>query len=124
TDKHFVLNEDFIYIGNGYHDVYLTYLPLKEINEKISVYENLKKLLLNLASEVKGLNGSQFKMILNYIKDPGFSLQGIKNLLSQMKDKQQEAEPEGDEQENRSDHQEEYKTKKIRRLPPLDKKLK
>src|SRR5699024_11095866 len=36
TDKHFVLNEDFIYIGNGYHDVYLTYLPLKEINEKIS----------------------------------------------------------------------------------------
>ncbi|MFA1819799.1 DUF6382 domain-containing protein [Virgibacillus oceani] len=123
TDRHFVLNEENIYIGNGYHDVNLIYLPLKQSEENSSVYESLKQLLLNMASEVKGLNGTQFKMILNYIKDPGFSLQGIKQLLSKLQDKQQEHAAEEDNQEEEN-HQEEYKTKKIRRMPPLNRKLK
>lgn len=124
TDQHFALNEEYIYVGNGFHDVYLTYLPIKQINDSTSVYESLKKLLLNLASEVQGLNGKQFKMILNYIKDPGFSLQGIKQLLSQLQDKQQDDVSEENGREEDSNHQEEYKVKKVRSLPPLERKMK
>lgn len=124
TDRHFVLNEENIYIGNGYHDVHLIYLPLKQRNTHDSVYENLKKLLLNMASEVQGLNGTQFKMILNYIKDPGFSLQGIKQILSKLQEKQYEESSEDYNQEEEVNQEEAYKTKKIRRMPPLTRKLK
>ncbi|MCM3739545.1 DUF6382 domain-containing protein [Oceanobacillus luteolus] len=124
NDNHFVLNEENIYIGKGYHDVYLMYVPIKQNNSRISVNESLKKLLLNMASEVRGLNGTQFKMILNYLKDPGFSLRGIKQLLSKLQDKQQEEMPVNRSQSEDDSNQEEYKIKKVRSLPPLSSKIK
>ncbi|WP_188453578.1 DUF6382 domain-containing protein [Virgibacillus oceani] len=124
SDQQYVLNEDFIYIGNGYHQVYLTYLPMNKIKNKSSIYEELKKLILNMASEVQGLKGVQFKMILSYIKDPGFSLQGLKQLLSQLQNTQQQTMQE--ETENTVPEQDEQTTiiKKVKKLPPLPRKMK
>ncbi|PAV28975.1 hypothetical protein CIL05_13420 [Virgibacillus profundi] len=126
SDHRFVLHEDFIFIGNGYHQVYLTYLPLKEAENNKSVYESLKELLLNMASEVQGLNGVQFKMILSYIKDSGFSLQGIKELLSRLqKSSQQHPEEETDHKiESDNNKEDMIKIKKVRKLPPLSSKYK
>lgn len=123
-DQQYVLNEDFIYIGSGYHEVYLTYLPLKGIKNKPSMYEDLKKLLLNLAGEVQGLKGAQFKMILSYIKDPGFSLQGLKQLLSQMHEAQQEEIKDENERLEPKQNEETTVMKKVKKLPPLASKMK
>ncbi|WP_066187916.1 MULTISPECIES: DUF6382 domain-containing protein [Gracilibacillus] len=125
SDDHFILDEDYIFIGNGYHQVYLTYVPLKEVPNNQTVHEGLKKLLLNLASEVQGLNGAQFKMLLSYIKDPGFSLHGIKQLLSQLQRQTQYGEEEEqEEQEETQQPKEITKIKKVRKLPPLTSKNK
>lgn len=114
---HYMLNEDFIYIGSGYHQVYLTYIPLKDIDET-PLYEKLKKLLLNMAGEVQGINGAQFKMILSYIKDPGFSLQGLKELLQELQGDKHEEKNENI-NEKLSTEEEVTVRKKVKKLPPL-----
>lgn len=125
SEDHFVLDEEYIYIGDGYHQVYLMYVPLKKGVANSALYESLKKLLLNMAGEVKGLNGVQFKTILNYIKDPGFSLHGIKQLLSQLqKQGHQKEEAEADYQREASQPKEILKIKKVRKMPPLASKVK
>ncbi|MDY0395125.1 DUF6382 domain-containing protein [Virgibacillus halophilus] len=129
-EDHYVLNEDFIYIGQNYHQVYLTYLPLKEISGKADMHEKLKKLLLNLASEVQGIHGGQFKMILSYIKDPGFSLQGLKKLLQDLQtvrpvDEVQGAYESSETVVDTTNETEEVTiTKKVKKLPPLPRKMK
>ncbi|MCT1901545.1 FHA domain-containing protein [Oceanobacillus sojae] len=125
SEDNFVLDEEYIYIGDAYHQVYLMYVPLKEGVTNSTLYESLKKLLLNMASEVKGLNGVQFKTILNYIKDPGFSLHGIKQLLSQLqKQGYQREEEEAEGQREVSQPKEIIKIKKVRKMPPLASKVK
>ena len=126
SDQRFILHEDFIFIGNGYHQVYLTYLPLKMVENNKTVNESLKELLLNMASEVQGLNGVQFKMILSYIKDPGFSLQGIKQLLSRLQKSSQQGPEEDTDRQIDSDNSNEQltKIKKVRKFPPLSGKYK
>lgn len=129
-EDHYVLNEDFIYIGQNYHQVYLTYLPLKEISEKVNMHEKLKKLLLNLAGEVQGIHGGQFKMILSYIKDPGFSLQGLKKLLQDLQTVRPVDEAQGAYESSESgvvttnEMEEVTITKKVKKLPPLPRKMK
>ncbi|MBM7597879.1 hypothetical protein JOC34_000236 [Virgibacillus halotolerans] len=125
SDDHYLLNEDFIYIGRGYHEVYLTYLPIKDMNDTTPLYEKLKKLLLNMAGEVQGINGAQFKMILSYIKDPGFSLQGLKELLQQLQVTKAENvdENEGNMESDQKTKQI-TKIKKVKKFPPLASKYK
>lgn len=120
ADHHFVLNEEYIYVGNGYYDVHLLYLPLKDMPEGVSIYEQLKSLLLNMASDVSELNGKQFRMILNYLKDPGFSLHGIKQLLSQLQHEYQD----DNISDEKREQEEQYEVKQIKRLPPLKQKHK
>lgn len=76
----FVIDENYIYLGEHPHSIHLVYLPVKHAQAQ-DVDEKLKQLLLHVASEVNGLEGKQFKLILNYIKSSSFNLQGIKKLL-------------------------------------------
>lgn len=130
NEDRYVLHEDFIYIGNSYYQVYLTYLPLKDMNSTTTLNESLKKLLLNMASEVQGIHGGQFKMILSYIKDPGFSLVGLKKLLQDLQGKQSvietesESEPPAAEYGLNNEQEEVTVMKKVKKLPPLPRKMK
>ncbi|HET7628053.1 MAG TPA: DUF6382 domain-containing protein [Bacillales bacterium] len=81
NSENHLLQEDFIFIGRDIYDVQLVYLPLVTIPGKKPVTEDLKSLLVNTAGEVEGLNGEAFKDILNYTKDAGFRLSGLKELL-------------------------------------------
>ncbi|WP_026906272.1 DUF6382 domain-containing protein [Paucisalibacillus globulus] len=125
SEEHYMLHEDFIYVGNGYHQVNMTYLPLKDIGNVTPFYDRLKQLLLNIASEIHGINGNQFKMILNYIKDPGFSLQGLKNLLQDLQGNV--ATPSNNQNQHIESNaylQEETIIKQVKKLPPLRSKEK
>ncbi|MDY0408518.1 DUF6382 domain-containing protein [Virgibacillus soli] len=122
TEENYVLHEDYIYIGDNYHQVYLMYLPFKEIEETNSMYDQLKKLLLHIAGDVQGIHGGQFKMILNYVKDPGFSLQGLKHLLQDLQGYEpNEVKDNNVRVESKTEVQIEEETiiKQVKKLPPL-----
>lgn len=80
----FLLNTDFIFIGENLNDVYLTYLPVTHLEKGSLLIDELKVILTDIASEVGGLQGNEFKSILNYIKDPSFSISGLKKLVLEL----------------------------------------
>ncbi|MGP4064998.1 DUF6382 domain-containing protein [Oceanobacillus sp. M65] len=80
----FILRQDFIYIGKNPGDIYIAYLPVKKLDKETNVTEDMKKLLTDVAGEVEGLQGNEFKSILNYIKNDGFSVGGLKKLLLEL----------------------------------------
>ncbi|WP_368652973.1 DUF6382 domain-containing protein [Ornithinibacillus sp. 4-3] len=92
----FVLEEDYIFVNNNLQTLKLVYLPVK-VENPANNEEKLKQLLLHLASEVIGLDGKRFKLILNYIKDSSFSLQGVKQLLISLHQEIEETEEETEE---------------------------
>lgn len=87
NQEHYLLNEDFIFVGKNVQDVRLVYLPVQEIPGKPPLYQDLKELLVNVAGEVEGLEGEAFKEILSYVKDPSFGLAGLKELLFRLQSK-------------------------------------
>ncbi len=80
----FILKQDFIYIGKNPGDIYIAYLPVKKLDKETNVTEDMKKLLTDVAGEIEGLQGNEFKSILNYIKNDGFSVSGLKKLLLEL----------------------------------------
>lgn len=88
-ENSFILEEDYIFIDKHTNGIQLLYLPIKTDEDKRND-EDLKQLLLHIASEINGLEGPKFKVILNYIKDSSFNLQGIKQLLLSLHEEIQE----------------------------------
>lgn len=82
--NNYLLKKEFLYVGQHAGDVYLTYLPVKGIEKKMSVTEDLKQLLTDVAGEIESLQGNEFKSILNYIKNSSFSISGLKKLLLEL----------------------------------------
>jgi hypothetical protein len=80
----YILKMEFLYVGTHANDVYLTYLPIKDVEKDTTVTEDLKQLLTDVAGEIEGLQGNEFKSILNYIKQSSFSLPGLKKLLLEL----------------------------------------
>lgn len=83
-EQNFILQKEFIFIGENAGDVYLAYIPIKAMNKETSITEDIKNLLTNIAGEVEGLQGNEFKSILNYMKNSSFSLSGLKKLLLEL----------------------------------------
>ncbi|WP_284139660.1 DUF6382 domain-containing protein [Virgibacillus sp. LDC-1] len=84
NQDNFILDTDFIYIGSQAEDISLVYLPIKGVTKETSINDDMKKLLTDIAGEVEGLQGNEFKSILSYIKNPSFSLGGLKKLLLEL----------------------------------------
>ena len=84
NEENYILKEEFIFIGKDVHDVYLTYLPLQTVNREHDSLAEMKDLLLNVAGEVHGLHGDVYKQLISYSKSSRFSLQGLKEMLSEL----------------------------------------
>lgn len=80
-EHHYILNEDFIYIGKDAKELFLMYLPMDSFEKEGTTLEELKKLLTNVVKKVESVQGSEQKHITQYVEDPAFSLQGLKELL-------------------------------------------
>lgn len=80
----YILAMEFLYIGQHPGDVYLTYLPINDVEKQTTLTEDMKQLLTDVAGEVEGLQGNEFKSILNYIKNSSFSITGLKKLLLEL----------------------------------------
>lgn len=81
SQEQYVLHTDYIFVGRNASDVYLVYVPISDLDRETSAEEDLKELLTDIAGEVEGLQGNEFKSVLSYIRSHAFSLSGLKKLL-------------------------------------------
>lgn len=81
-DEHqYILKESFIYIGKEPQQLYLTYVPVKFFEKEKSTLDEIKELLLSVSQQIEGFQGSEKKHLVSYVKDPSFSVNGLKELL-------------------------------------------
>src|SRR5699024_12726619 len=66
NQEHYILHTDYIFVGRNASDVYLAYLPVENLERETTALEDMKQLLTDIAGEVEGLQGNEFKSILNY----------------------------------------------------------
>ncbi|GMX64629.1 hypothetical protein Elgi_38980 [Paenibacillus elgii] len=77
----YVLKEEYIYCGAGFHDLYLTYIPKEYLDGKGSVSSDLHHLASRLIHRVTELHGSGFQELMRYLQEEAFNLPELKQLL-------------------------------------------
>ncbi|GLI05513.1 hypothetical protein YDYSG_15430 [Paenibacillus tyrfis] len=77
----YVLKEEYIYCGSGFHDLYLTYIPKEYLDGKGSVSSDLHHLASRLIHRVTELHGSGFQELMRYLQEEAFNLPELKQLL-------------------------------------------
>lgn len=93
-EEHFVLDEDFIFIGSDIKEIELTYLPLKEINHKPALHDEFRELFFNLFGFVKALSGDGVQQLTNYLNGDEFQLRELMKKLDQLRQNTAQAQAE------------------------------
>jgi TM2 domain-containing membrane protein YozV len=83
AENKYLIDKEFIFLGDDMLDLSLTYLPIKTIPEKKQVTEELKLLASELAVDVKGLQGEKYQELIQYFNHDDFSLVGLKKKLKE-----------------------------------------
>lgn len=73
----YIIHKDFIFVGTDIHDIYMVYLPLKTVNEKPFIQNELKELLIYLVGHVDSLTGDGLQKLLTYLNDSSFTINGF-----------------------------------------------
>jgi hypothetical protein len=84
SERNYVLNDDFIFVGSHMEELYFTYLPLEEIETKPPVQEELKALITQLLTYVEDLKGITLQRVMNHLESSAFSISGFKAQISSM----------------------------------------
>jgi cell division protein FtsL len=81
--ENYVLNEDFIYVGNNLNDIYLTYLPLGNVSATMSLSDVLRELFTDVSDIVEDLRTADLQKLRSYFKEhrDNFDLSGLKARL-------------------------------------------
>jgi len=90
NEHHYILKEEFIFLGKGTEDLYLTFLPFKAVDKDKDSLEELKDLLLSVMKKVENMQSSEKKGITNYIDNSSFSLSGLKDILLELQSLRQD----------------------------------
>ncbi|TDF99592.1 DUF6382 domain-containing protein [Paenibacillus piri] len=77
----YVLKEDYIYCGDDWNDLHLTYIPKELLPEKNAVSADLQHLAARLVHKVTELSGNGYQELMNYLLDESFNLPMLKKLL-------------------------------------------
>ncbi|WP_284639883.1 DUF6382 domain-containing protein [Paenibacillus silviterrae] len=77
----YILMEDYIFCGRGLDDLYLTYIPKEQLENKGSISSDLQHLASRLVYRVKELTGSGFQELMSYLQEESFSVSELKKLL-------------------------------------------
>ncbi|WP_280772021.1 DUF6382 domain-containing protein [Salipaludibacillus daqingensis] len=84
NEHHYILKEEFIFVGKGTEDLYLTFLPFKHVDKEKDSLAELKDLLTSVLKKVENMQSSEKKGITNYIDNSSFSFTGLKDLLMEL----------------------------------------
>lgn len=83
----YVLRDNFIFIGNDWSDIFLTYVPLETINDEESVFKSLESLMKHLSQK---LSDDERTAVVSWMEklSRNLSLQGYKENLLALMDEQ------------------------------------
>ncbi|NDI35575.1 DUF6382 domain-containing protein [Chengkuizengella sediminis] len=87
NELNYIIHPDFIFIGRDVTDIYLTYVPIKQLNDKEPVIVQVKQLVLTLTEYVQDMKGNELQKTLTLLSEENVSLQTIKDeVLQWLKD--------------------------------------
>ncbi|WP_027093194.1 DUF6382 domain-containing protein [Cohnella thermotolerans] len=71
--ERYVLDDDFIFVGESWHDLALTYLPLWRQTASVSVASGLERLIVRWLMNVDAPDGAAMQQLLRLAASPDFS---------------------------------------------------
>lgn len=74
NEDNYVLKSDFIFIGSNLNDIYLTYLPIKSLPDKMDFRAELLSLATELITYVNKIEGNEFQDLISYMKKGDFNI--------------------------------------------------
>ncbi|MCZ8515878.1 DUF6382 domain-containing protein [Paenibacillus filicis] len=77
----YVLKEDYIYCGESLDDLYFTYIPKEQLDNKCSVSTDLQHLASRCIHRVDELRGNGFQELMSYLQEENFNIPELKQLL-------------------------------------------
>jgi hypothetical protein len=83
-ENRYILDEQFIFVGLGLDDIYLTYLPLHSISNKGNLQAEFRQLATKLIGYIDEISGDRIQQFMNFLKDENFSLPELKKLLNHL----------------------------------------
>ncbi|NBI27866.1 FHA domain-containing protein [Chengkuizengella marina] len=86
NELNYIIHPDFIFIGRDVTDIYLTYVPVKQLNSKEPVNVQVKDLVLTLTEFVQDMKENELQKILTLLSENNVSLQMIKDEVLQWLD--------------------------------------
>lgn len=81
SEKNYVIDEQFIFLGLDYSDIELTYLPFKNMINKSNLQDELRTLAMNLIISIHDLKGNGIQEMLEFLDSGRFTVSGLKSLL-------------------------------------------
>lgn len=87
NEQNFILNDEFIFIGESLNDVSMTYLPLNQVQNKPELKLELKDLLIRLVGYVKELTGDGVQQLMNELDKETFNLATFVTILNELRQK-------------------------------------
>ncbi len=115
----YCISEESIFVGEGYYDIKLMYMPLRRFEKDESTEDELKRLIFNVSKRISDMDREDYINLCQYLKHPNFSIENIKNHLLDIKDSGISLQ--GDVPHGSSDK---FKVERIRTMPPLNRKEK
>lgn len=84
NEDNYIIRSDFIFIGSNLNDIYLTYLPVKNLTDKMDFRAELIGLATELITYVKNIEGNEFQDLISFMKKGDFNIAELIERLLQI----------------------------------------
>lgn len=84
SQTNFILHQDFIFMEDDFKSIDLIYLPLKAIEQKPNLKDELRELLFSLVGHVEELTGNSVQQLTQYFQSPSFNLKELTGILKKL----------------------------------------
>ncbi|MGN8645406.1 DUF6382 domain-containing protein [Gracilibacillus sp. HCP3S3_G5_1] len=84
-EQQYVLHEEFIFVGESIKELYLTYIPLKEIKQKPDLHQEFRELFFRLVGSVTELSGDGVQKLTSYLNGSNFQLDDLLKRLDSLR---------------------------------------
>lgn len=81
SEDNFILHQDFIFVGNDYSDVYLTYLPIQDLPRSHTLQEAITELAAQWIGSIDEIKGNGVQQIMKLLVKEELQLDELKQLL-------------------------------------------
>lgn len=81
NEQNYILDLNFIFVGRDNNDIYLVYLPIKEINKKLTIQTEIKNLIFELSAYIDIHEEKNISELITFVDDNYFNIISLKQKL-------------------------------------------